>query len=189
MDSPSADDRGPWRAARGFGELCELGARFLEGCSVGFPGWGAEEVDEETLPLVPLLAAANRAGFLTVASQPGAPGRAGADGRLELRRAFVCGFASRGMEQTLRDLAREPGLLLGSQGEAETPLGLRGGETFLALGPGAASAELEIFADHLCTQALGALRQARWVALIDTEWGRDDRLWPALARALGVPYS
>ena len=75
----------PWLTAQSYAELCALGARFLEGDLDAFPGWGAADTDEETDAIEDLLAAWCRAGFLTVASQPGEPDEPGHDGRLERR--------------------------------------------------------------------------------------------------------
>lgn len=187
LDEPGAEAARAWREARDFSQLCELGARFLEGELPCFPGWGAPEVDQETDALVPLLAAANRAGFLTLASQRGAPASPGADGRTERRRAFVCGFAAEGTAQTLEQLSADGELEVAREGRDLT-LGLRGQEPFLVVGADAAARELEIFAEYIHADALSALRNARYVCLADGTWGRDDRLWPKLARALGIAY-
>ncbi len=187
LDDPRAEAARAWREARSFSELCELGARFLEGLLPCFPGWGAPEVDEETDDLVPLLAAANRAGFLTLASQRGAPESPGADGRTERRRAFVCGFATARAATELLRLTLAGELEVAREGEDQT-LGLRGEDAFLVVGSGAASQELEIFAGYLDEEALSCLRDARYVCLADRTWSRDDRLWPGLAQALGIAY-
>ena len=176
-----------WREARSFAELCELGARFLEGELPFFPGWGAPEPDEETDDLVSLLAAANRAGFLTLASQRGAPDEPGADGRTERRRAFVCGFAEEATARTLEQLTAGGELEVAREGQDLT-LGLRDEDAFLVVGSEAASRELEIFAEQIQGDALNSLRDARYVCLADRAWSRDDRLWPRLAEALGIAY-
>src|SRR5205809_465326 len=59
-----------WKRAASFAELCELGARFVESRVRSFPGWGAPLLDAESIPLIPRLARLNRAGLLTLASQP-----------------------------------------------------------------------------------------------------------------------
>lgn len=190
-DYPIDEAARAWREAHSFAELCELGARFLEGNLPFFPGWGAPETDEETDGLESLLAAANRAGFLTLASQRGAPESPGADGRTERRRAFVCGFASEAtaarLEQLTHDDESDGELEIAREGEDLT-LGLRGEDAFLVVGSDAASQELEIFAGHLHPDALRTLRDARYVCLADRTWSRDDRLWPGLAQALGIAY-
>ncbi len=176
-----------WPAAETFEDLCELGARFLEGDLDHFPGWGASAVDDETDEVAALLAACCRRGFLTVASQPGSPDGPGEDGRLERRRAFVTGFVADSAVQVLGSLVDRDLVVVLDRCD-ELPLGLRGSDVFLALGPGAREAELDLFASELGPAGLAALETARWACALDPEWGRDDRLWPALAAAFGTPY-
>ncbi len=63
---------GRWRAARTLAGLGELTAEWLEGTIASIPtvvpGYGP---DEETAALIPVLAACNRAGYVTTVSQPG----------------------------------------------------------------------------------------------------------------------
>lgn len=180
--------RADWRAAAGFEELCELGALFVEGRLQFFPGWGACELDRESAAIAPLLAAVNRAGLLTLASQRGSPEAPGADGRPERRRAFVLGFARVPTVERLEELARRGLEVLRGTGQGRVlPLGLRAGEPFLVADPGARPTELAIFAEHLAPAALAELSAAELVWVVDPEWGRDERLWPALAEALGAP--
>jgi len=177
--------RDAWRRAGPFEELCALGAAFLQGDLAYFPGWGAADIDEETDALEDLLVACCRAGFLTVASQVAGTGAHGADGRPERRRAFVTGF--------VRDLDLGPladaGLLVVHSLEEDLPLGLRGEDVFLALGPGAREAELALFEEDLSPPALAELAAARWVCVADPEWGRAEHLWSSLAAHLGTHYS
>ena len=177
--------RDAWRAARRYEDLCRLGAAFLRGDLDHFPGWGAADTDEETDALEDLLVACCRAGFLTVASQVAGTGAHGADGRPERRRAFVTGF--------VRDLDLGPladaGLLVVHSLEEDLPLGLRGEDVFLALGPGAREAELALFEEDLSPPALAELAAARWVCVADPEWGRAEHLWSSLAAHLGTHYS
>lgn len=183
-----SDGRTEWRAATTFEDLCARAAAFLEGTLDHFPGWGAPDVDEETDAVAPLLAACCRAGFLTVASQPGSPDTPGADGRIERRRAFVTGFADAPAAGALADLQGR-GLVVELDRCEELPLAVRGEDVFLALGPGAREAELELFAADLGPAGIAALRASRWAVAADPEWGRDGHLWPALATALGTTYS
>lgn len=97
------EDAGRWRAARTLADLGELTARWLEGTIASIPtvmpGYGP---DEETADLIPVLAACNRAGYVTTDSQPGEkPGR-GHDGRLWTQRAAVQGFAGAATVAALR---------------------------------------------------------------------------------------
>jgi len=66
------DDRKLWASARTLDDLCELTAMWLEGAIASQPGYAANcGPDDETLPLVPVLVALNRAGVMTTGSQPG----------------------------------------------------------------------------------------------------------------------
>lgn len=176
--------RDAWRAATRYEDLCRLGAAFLGGELDHFPGWGAADTDEETDALEDLLVACCAAGFLTVASQTAGPEVPGADGRPERRRAFVTGFV-RGLD--LGPLA-DAGLLVASELDEDLPLGLRGDDVFLALGPGAREAELALFAEDLSPAAQAELAAARWVCVADPEWGRAEHLWSALAAQVGTHY-
>ncbi|WP_157881130.1 DUF6919 domain-containing protein [Streptomyces griseoruber] len=73
----SWSDRRRWRSAHTVADLGELMALWLEGELRSWPGYmpGCGP-DEETTHLIPSLAALNRAGFLTIASQPGETGTA-----------------------------------------------------------------------------------------------------------------
>ncbi|MDH6544097.1 hypothetical protein [Streptomyces sp. SPB4] len=91
---PSRADRRLWHATTTFSGLAELTARWLEGdirsCPGVVPNHGP---DDETLPLIPCLAATNRAGFLTTDSQPGHDA-ADYAGNLWEQRAAVTGFVT-----------------------------------------------------------------------------------------------
>ncbi|MDA1265474.1 MAG: hypothetical protein O2816_10390 [Planctomycetota bacterium] len=176
-----------WREASSYAELCELGARFLEGDLDTFPGWGADDTDEETDEISGLLAAWCRRGFLTVASQPGEPDGPGHDGRLERRRAFVTGFVDEHAAERLASLSGELLVIL-DRCPDEMPLGLRGEDVFLALGPDAPEAELALFEQALCAAACADLRRQRWACVVDPTWGRVESLWSSLAAVLARPY-
>ncbi|MFI5068205.1 MAG: DUF6919 domain-containing protein, partial [Streptosporangiales bacterium] len=83
-------DRKRWASARTLADLGALAALWLEEGIMSQPGYAAGcGPDEETRPLVPVLAACNRAGFVTNCSQPGYWG----DGTWD-QRAAVEGFAT-----------------------------------------------------------------------------------------------
>src|SRR5262249_47035263 len=120
-----------WRRARSFTELCRLGAAFVAGECAFFPGWGWRSLDDESAHIANELAAFHRAGFLTVASQPG---RAFLDerGRAIEQRAFVCGFADDRAARALRALAPHGELSIslfrrGESGGVRTPVSTHGG--------------------------------------------------------------
>jgi|GEM_PF-6157563 len=59
-----------WESADTFEAVCDLTARWIEGGLIHHPGYGADEVDDETLPIRDTLVALNRAGCLTYGSEP-----------------------------------------------------------------------------------------------------------------------
>ena len=181
------ESREAWLAASSYPELCALGAAFLAGDLGHFPGWGAPETDEETDGVENLLVACCQGGFLTVASQRGEAARPGEDGRPEERRAFVTGFVDDQALQLVTGLEGSD-LLLARNLDRDLPLGRRGEDLFLALGPDARASELQLFAQDLGPRGMAALECTHWVCLVDLIWGRDDHLWPALAARLRTPY-
>ncbi|MFG2667642.1 DUF6919 domain-containing protein [Streptomyces sp. NPDC048387] len=106
-------DRRRWRAATTFPELGELTACWLEGDIRTHPGvkpnYGP---DDEAQPLIPLMAAVNRAGFLTDSFQPGHDA-ADYSGNLWEQRPAVTGFvADPELLTRLAESAEKAGLLL-----------------------------------------------------------------------------
>jgi hypothetical protein len=66
-------DRKAWQSARTFADLCELTARWIEGDLGEQPGYyGPTDIDDAEM--VPVLAALNRAGCMTIQSQAGESG-------------------------------------------------------------------------------------------------------------------
>ncbi len=177
----------PWRRAETFAELCDLGARFVHGELASFPGWGAAELDDESDALVPELELANRAGFLTVASQPGRPFQPGHDGRAWAQRGFVAGFASPAAERALAAAARERSLWWFTGPSEAAPAALADGTPYLFVGHDARAEELELFADALDPRALAALAGCAFGWFVDPVWGRRGALVAALRAAFGSP--
>lgn len=198
---PESEDRragrAAWREAGSKADLDALAARFLEGDLAFFPGWMAEDVDEETDDLVDVLAGCCRAGFLTVASQPAAGPDVDHAGRPWRRRAFVMGFADEAAWERLALLAAEglevcgfPATHEASAEPAEpVAVGEMGGAPYLFAGGAAGLEELALFEEAVPAPALEDLARARFVTVLDPEWGTDARLWPALARALPGRYN
>jgi hypothetical protein len=177
-----------WRRARTLDELCRLGAEFVDGRIGCFPGWGSSTLDEESDAIAAHLARLQRAGFLTVASQPGAE-RGGTAGELEIQRAFVCGFADARAARSLAASRAAPGISIALFGRGDgpgerIPVTLVGGVARVFAGYSAFDEELACFAEHIGDDALGALRSATYVSAIDLEWGRNSELWPFLDEAL-----
>jgi hypothetical protein len=150
-------DRKLWAAARTLADLGELTAQWLEGriASVpGYmPGWGP---DPETAPHIPVLAAANRAGFLTVNSQS-------ADGPWE---AWVNGFVCDEALEWLRAACDRSGLVMSGRREREHFGDCR--SRWVAR---------SIRSEYGCE----GLDDAWFVEIADPERRRNDRLWAVLA--------
>lgn len=184
-----------WRDARCFADLLALARGFLEGRRGDFPGWGGRDLDEESDALLGPLLAANRAGLLTVASQPGRPFSGGHDGRAWGGRAFVGGFAGASVVSRLEEAAARAGLEVRAEGPGPSgpeveeppswrrPVGLRDGTPYLVLGGGARALELEIFEDQVGEGAFTELAERSFLWALDPVWGRRSAL-PALLDAL-----
>jgi hypothetical protein len=183
--------REAWRGALTFDDLCRLGAAFVEGENAFFPGWGWPVLDEESDAIAPHLAAFQRAGLLTLASQPGSTPRTSHDGTPQEQRAFVCGFAAERAARALAALRAEPAIRIalfrrGQVGGVRTPVSSRGGIAHAFAGYSAFEEELECFADHVSNEALRVLERSTYVSAIDLVWGRDSKLWSSLSQALGA---
>lgn len=110
LDRMSRRDRGLWRNARSLADLGSLMARWLHGDIASWPGYapdtGPDPETTDTPGLIDTLAECNRAGFVTIGSQPGQPPTEGWDGALWEQRAAVDGFAHAPMAARLSDLER-----------------------------------------------------------------------------------
>ncbi|MFJ4879946.1 DUF6919 domain-containing protein [Streptomyces sp. NPDC088745] len=192
---PSRADRRLWRAATTFSDLAELTARWLEGdirsCAGNMPNYGP---DEETLSLIPCLAAANRAGFLTDDSQPG---HAAADyaGNLWQQRAAVTGFvADPELLTRLVDSAEQAGLdlLVRFQDDVHHPglvVSRINGLDYTRFGRTLTRSELR-HAWHsrlVGDTAFDAVARATQLTIADTVFEPSGILWTVLDEALRLP--
>lgn len=128
-----SSDRDPWANASTFPELCELTALFVEG-HISSPLHHGP-LDEESEPLVPHLAAFNRAGFLTTHSQPQV------ECEIARQRASVDGIALEPIATRLGELAASSDLYVlvcppRYSGGLETPITVEDGEVFTRAGWG-----------------------------------------------------
>lgn len=178
-----------WRDARSIADLGLNMALWLEGRGPDWPGYygpfGQEETDGAK-HLIPILAAANRAGYVTTCSQPACDENV--QGSRWRQRAWVEGIVDHrspllgrllGLERhgftVVRGWPRDGHVLTTRDGEPITGIGgfrmRRDGITREWRGVGRhAIADLK--------------RNGVRIHVIDTVWGRDDRLWPALAGAV-----
>jgi hypothetical protein len=178
-------DRRRWAAAQTLPELADLMALWLEGELSMWPGY-TDGADEETTALVPTLAAANRAGFLTDQSQPGCD-ELGFDGLRWQQRAAMTGLVvderllarirQAGEDAGMVVLISHPQLLPHGQGVTGT---YRDGRPYTQFGEHTPSRLLRHIWRGISPQAVGHVVGAWQVCLIDPDFGRNDRLWPAL---------
>ena len=170
-------DRKAWASARTLADVGELTAQWLEGKVRSQPGYQANcGPDPETSELIPVLAACNRAGFVTVNSQP-------ADGR---REAWVSGFATEAALTQLRRIVRGVPLAVAQCCRGRVHSDCRGWRGWRWGCPWRDSADA--LADA-CPAAANEVRRCWYVVIVDPEPGRNDRLWPALAEFAGVVRS
>lgn len=198
-DRMTRGDADRWWQARTLGDLGELTALWLEGKIASQPPYAANYgPDEETTHLVPVLAAANRAGYLTHQSQPGVPPEAGYDGETWCQRAAVCGYASEELARRIDDACTAAGMIVHvhsprrRNGRDWTPVTTRAGQTVTGFGrriPLRGSGIRFLYGGTCHPDAVNAIADAHQVTVIDPEWGRDDWLWPALTVAVGALYS
>lgn len=182
----------PWKKAASVADLGSLMADWLEGRISSWPGYepGADP-DEETNHLIPVLAAANRAGYVTTCSQPGHPAERGYDGRTWRQRAAVEGWvADPRLLDRVRTSAKRAGLTVvahrpGVQWHDGIPVTDADREpyTWFARTDGHRN-QIAYEWKGIGGRVVRELRRATYLTLIDPVWGRDDRLWPALADAL-----
>ncbi|OMI34401.1 DUF6919 domain-containing protein [Streptomyces sparsogenes] len=181
----------PWKSARSVADLGNLMADWLEGRIPTRPGYCDTQPDEETNHLIPVLAPACRAGLVTTNSQPGHPPVRGYDGRTWRQRAFVEGWIADGaLLARIRAAAKRAGMTVVAHGPSSRggdwiPLTDADDEIQMAAGdyPGhrrMINTEWRGIGRH----ATNELCHATHIDLIDPVWGRDDRLWPALANVI-----
>jgi hypothetical protein len=177
------EEEARWQAARSLPELGELTARQLERRLAGTS-------HQDVLGLVPVLAACNRAGFVTDGAQPATPLTVDAQGHTRIQRAAVSGFAAepvmaalyRAIEGTgLVVMASQPGQP-SAAGRDALPVSAADEQPCRWFGAARTSAELASHYDSWHPDAVAALGAAWQVAIIDLKWGRNDVLWGALGR-------
>jgi hypothetical protein len=182
----SPEDRERWRSARTLADLGELTAQFLEGKLQETPTHLGPP-DAETGPLIPVLAAANRAGFVTHMSQPGIP----RDKHGFAQRADVSGYAAPAAFARLMTAASGTDLIVTAARALDESEERRFGPFFaITLDEGeectwdGLAVSRSIMASDYgreCHPAvIRELADAWQVTLIDPVWGRNDVLWPVL---------
>jgi hypothetical protein len=170
----SRKDAARWASAKDMAGLGEMVVAWLNGEVAQTPGHCGPPC-AETIPLIPFLTLANRAGFVTENSQC-------ADSRGDrIWNAWVEGFASDDVTQRLRSMTGDGPLRMvacrGSAHEYE-------GSLLRHLGECPAAAVLDFWCEA-CPDVAGELGEAWNVLIEDPEPGRNDRLWPLLAELAG----
>lgn len=176
-----ADERTVWQAARTVPDLGQRCALWLEGSLRSQPAYATgapRRPDPETIALIPVLAAANRAGFYTTNSQ--SPDAAYAGSPDEVYNTFVHGFADYAAAERLIKLLTGSGLAwsawrpaTGAERSENLPRDWWWGHS---------RREITDFWGHHCDPgAVDALLDAWQFHIEDPEPGRGDRLWPLLA--------
>jgi hypothetical protein len=170
-----------WSDVEDLAGIGGLMARWLEGDLTYQPAYYGSAPDEETAELVPVLAALNRAGFVTEFSQPGI---ALANGSAQ--RAAGGGFCDDAMLLNLMAATFGTDLVMlrfasGDTGEGSVVVTLDEREEYTFLGRAEGPDDLEYgYGEDLSPAALAALIGAWQVHLFDPVWGRNDLLWPLL---------
>lgn len=190
------DDAEAWWQAATLRELGLLTADWLEGRNLYLPAYGATCPDPETRELIPTLAAANRAGYVTYCSQPGHDPHTGFDGWQWQQLAAVCGFCDEHTAASLyAAVTRDTGIVAYTWPPGEkrrsdlfdVPATIRQhpatGDVWVntVFGPPLSRRDLRgIYRGDLPRPAIKTLQRSWQVTLFDPEYGRNDRLWPLL---------
>jgi hypothetical protein len=182
-----------WESAASLSDVGEYTAQWLEGRIEHQPGYCASvDVDEDEVPgLAALLAACCRSGYVTTNSQAAANCR-GFDGAWWEQRAAVEGFAGDATLDRLTAMANAARLAI-QAGRVVQRTSHRHAVTVTkregrpVTGFGVLVSRSDLADDHvgygICSpSAIDDLINAWQVLVYDPEWGRNDRLWPALAR-------
>ena len=183
MTSEEAEDE--WANARSFSRLCELTAQWLEGKLPFYPGYASESPDPETTELIPILAAFNRAGFLTEFSQP-AEGDCGSG---SAQRAAVAGFAMEPLAKQIGCLSLSTDLYVGIfppnvEWGYQLPISMHEFRPTTWCGA-TINADSDPLAESCRPEASAELGSCWLVQVIDLRWGRKSHLWSNLKRAIG----
>jgi hypothetical protein len=175
-----------WHQAATLADLGELTAQWLTGAIGYLPGYFGGSPDAETDGLTHLLAAVNRAGFVTNFSQPG-----DVDGDW-VQRAAVSGFCSAATAQRLQEAALDTDLVVIAsdpiyRAYSQIPVTREGQRENTWIGAGADDDELDdTYEQEVGSAALAALKGAWQLDIFDSAWGRNDVLWPWLQRFAGL---
>jgi hypothetical protein len=176
IDGMSARDAARWGGCLDMADLGAMVIAWLNGEVAQTPGHCGPPC-AETIPLIPVLTAVNRAGFVTDCSQLA---ETRSDGRSW--NTWVSGFASDDTQARLCEATWRTPLDMDSCHAAAAVHGCQGKPWGGASCP---AAECAGYWADACPFAAGALADVWWVYIEDPEPGRNDRLWPALEAFAG----
>lgn len=168
-----------WRGAQTVPELGRHGAAWCRG-ELGAHPSGYDVPDPETVPMLPVLARANDAGFFTYQSQQGGRFEESVDGVTEAK-AFVQGFLERVELEEFRCHLESAGMLVLDSMVDDEPT-LRYCDREGAEVGGTWRARSESHLHHISSIARGSLADAADLYVLDVVWCRNDALWAALDR-------
>ncbi|OEJ20814.1 hypothetical protein AR457_41830 (plasmid) [Streptomyces agglomeratus] len=184
-----------WKTAATLTDLGALMALWLEGEISSWPGYApGYGPDEETRELIPTLAAANRAGYVTISSQPGIDPEPGFDGLIWMQKAAVEGFVrDYDLLLALTDAAYEAGLDVETAdtldtGERGIVVTLRDGRPYTCFGGYIDGANLrQTIWPGIGSGALDDVFRAVRVTLAAPEYGAaaGARVWEVLDSVIG----
>ncbi|MFE0453126.1 DUF6919 domain-containing protein [Streptomyces sp. NPDC058914] len=183
-----------WKTAATLADLGDLMALWLEGAISSWPGYQpGHGPDEETRDLAPTLAAANRAGYVTITSQPGIDPDTGFDGLVWSQKAAVEGFVrDYDLLRSLTDAAYAAGLDIEiadmlDTGERGITVTLRDGQPYTTFGGYLNGAVLRGIWRGIGAGALDDVFRAVRVTLAAPEYGAaaGARLWEVLDTITG----
>lgn len=179
-----------WLYARTLEDLGNLTADWLEGVNGYLPAYfpgedGMIRPADETAPLIPYLARANRNGYVTTDSQPGV---ALADGCGQ--RASVDGFCTRDTAERIQDACLGTDLVVIATPPAwENPtriaVSIRDGKPCTWAGAVASVVDIGRYYGEDCPRVVASLFLAWQVTILDPVWGRIGLLWERLDAAWG----
>jgi uncharacterized protein DUF6919 len=172
-------------------------AAWLERDSASRPGYQPRYgPDEETTDLIPVLAACNRAGFLTDDSQPGVT-ETGYDGALWEQRPAVTGFVARDNHELLQRLAAaadQAGLLIELHiardpwdDQGGIAVTTRDGKRYTTYGRALSGDDLWHLWTSCHRQAVNQIIDAVQVTLAYPLFGPNQLLWEVLAEVTARP--
>jgi hypothetical protein len=172
-----------WKDAASVADLGQFMADWLEGRIPKRPGYYGRRPDPETSTrMIRTLAAINRAGYVTISSQPGcdemSQGRA--RGTRWVQCAAVDGFiGDTALLATIRDAARRTGLTVIVDGPQQVVTWVDD-QPYTAFGGVVRGGDLRGMWDGIGRDAWAEIKTARQVAIIDPHKGPSDRLWDLL---------